>query len=146
MRRRKRTSSSTEGGRDEQRKRHELTSKVQSKSYKLRKSERPEEDTERAEAESEPKNSPRAALTSCHPSSCRPAALTSQRDLQPCLCPCPWPWRLWWHQLFWPFAFLLGRSFPSSPSPSSSCLRPTSSHPAWTSPTKRDSRSGRVSE
>src|SRR6266853_6451165 len=86
MRRRKRTSSSTEGGRDEQRKRHELTSKTQSKSYKLKKSAQPEEDIERAEAESEPKNSPRVAPTSCHPSSCRPAALTSQPGLRPCLC------------------------------------------------------------
>src|SRR6267154_5947534 len=96
-----------EGGKDEQRKRHVVASRVQSKPYRARKPDSPYTDIELAEAESEPKHSPRVALTSCHPSSCRPAALTSQLGLRPCLCPCPWPWRPWRHRLSCPFAFLL---------------------------------------
>src|SRR5258706_6077356 len=146
MRRRKRVFNSMEGGKDIQRKRHIDASTVQSKSYRPKNPDNPYADIERAEAESKPKYSPRVALTSCHSSSCCPAALTSQLDLQPCLCPCPWPWRLWWHRSFWPFAFRFGRPFPSSPSLSSSCRLLTSSHPDLTIPVKRDSRSGRVSE
>src|SRR6267154_4977178 len=95
-----------EGGKDEQRKRHVVASRVQSKPYRARKPDSPYTDIELAEAESEPKHSPRVALTSCHPSSCRPAALTSQLGLRPCLClslPSPSRRRRLW--LCWPFAF-----------------------------------------
>src|SRR5258706_14709170 len=132
-----------EGEKDEQRKRHVEASKVQSKSYNSKKSYSPKRDTERAEAESVPKHSPKVALTSCHLSSCRPAALTWQLSLRPWPCLCPWTSRPRRLEPFWPSVFRWWRPFPS-PSPFSS--RPTSSHPASTSPVNRDSRSGRVSE
>src|SRR5258706_10152557 len=137
MRRHKRTFNNREGWKDKQRKRQSVASKFQSKPYLTEKSYSPYTETEHAEAESIPKQSPKAALTSCHPSSCCPAALTSQWDLQPCLCPCPWTWhpqQLW---LFWPFCFRWRWSSLSSPSPS--WIRLTSSHPASTSPVNRDS-------
>src|SRR5258706_13732227 len=116
MRRRKRTFSNMEGWKDIQRKRQSVASKFQSKPYSTEKSYSPYTETGHAEAESVPKQSPKAALTSCHPSSCCPAALTSQRDLRPCPCPCPWTWRprrLW---LFSPFCFDWRPTFLSSPS------------------------------
>src|SRR5258706_3563436 len=125
-----------EGWKHRQRKRQLVESKFQSKLYSTEKSYSPYTETEHAEAESVSKPSPKVALTSCHPSSCCPAALTSQRVRRPCLCLLPWTWksprRL---GLFWPFSHLFWRSCLSSPSPSS--FRPTSSHPASTSPVKR---------
>src|SRR5258706_8321280 len=133
------------GGRDIQRKRQLPESKTQSKPYTSKNENSPNVYTGRAEAASVPKQSLKVALTSCHPSSCCPAALTSQRVRQPCPCLLLWtsrPWRLGPCQ---PFSFWWWRSFLSSPSPSCS-FRPTSSHPSSTSPVKRVSKSGMVSE
>src|SRR5258706_3563075 len=118
-----------EGGRDIQRKRHDVANKVQSRSYKPRKSYKPNVETEQAEAESVPKHSPKVALTSCHLSSCCPAVLTSQRVLRPCPClSCLWTWRPRRLGPFWPFSFRLWQSSLSFPSPASP--RRTSCHPS----------------
>src|SRR5258706_2949553 len=113
MRRRKQEFKIETGGRDIQRKRHVPESKTQSRPYTSKNANSPKVDTGRTEATSIPKHSPKPALTSYHPSSCCPAALTLNRVHQPC--PCLWPWTCPWHPLrlgpYQPFPFSWSRRF-----------------------------------
>src|SRR5258706_9258411 len=92
-----------EGRKDIQRKWQDETSRVQSKLYSIKNS--PRQDTESTKAESIPKRKPKAAPTSCHLSSCCPAALTWQQDLRPWPCLFPWTLHPWQLGPSWPFVF-----------------------------------------
>src|SRR5258708_12520714 len=106
-----------EGGRDRQRKRAKPQSKEKSKPYKSKNSYSPIPVTELAEAESVPKLSPKAALTSCHLSSCSPSSLTLTRFLRPWTTSLPHALR---RRPSSPFSFLFLPTSSLSPFPSSS--------------------------